>query len=679
MSKKEIKERIERLRGLLRHHDYLYYVLDQPELSDEAYDALLTELKGLEEANPEFFSSVSPTVRVGGKPAAGFRKTTHKVRQWSFDNVFDFEELKKWDLRVKNAALKDRRVKSEPIEYVCELKIDGLKIILTYKKGEFERGATRGDGVVGEDVTANLRTIRSIPLVLEKPVSLIVVGEAWMSEHELLRINKERNKQGEEPFANARNAAAGSLRQLDPKVVALRKLDSFMYDIDEMDGNVPQTQIEELELLKTLGLKVNPERRLARTIDEVEAFYREWAKKKEREEYGIDGIVIKINSRKVQEALGYTGKSPRFGVAYKFPAQQTTTKVEDIVVQVGRTGALTPVAYLSPVRVAGSTVSRATLHNEDEIKRLDIRIGDTVVIQKAGDVIPDVVEVLKDLRTGKERPFVMPKHCPVCGSPVKKGTIGEGAVASAAHYCVNKNCFRQELERIIHFVSKKGMNIDGLGEKIVEQLLSEGIISNMADIYELEMGDLEPLPHFGEKSAQNLIEAIAQSKKVSLQKFLFALGIRHVGEETAALIAEHFGTIDRVAAAKREELEDIPGVGGVVAGSLHKWFAEPENQKLLKHLLRHAVLLSGVRHARKVPLEGKVFVLTGTLSSLSRDEAKEKIKALGGKVASSVSSQTDFVVAGEEPGAKLKKAEELGVTILSEKKFLALLAANGYQ
>ncbi|MEK7556141.1 MAG: NAD-dependent DNA ligase LigA [Patescibacteria group bacterium] len=674
MSKKEIKERIEKLRRLLRHHDYLYYVLDRPELSDEAYDALLTELKRLEEANPEFFSSVSPTMRVGGKPAAGFQKTTHKVRQWSFDNVFDFEELQKWDLRVKKAVLKDRRVKSEPIEYVCELKIDGLKIVLTYKKGEFERGATRGDGVDGEDVTGNLRTIRSIPLVLEKPVSLVVVGEAWMSEHELLRINKERNKQKEEPFANARNAAAGSLRQLDPQVVALRKLDSFMYDIDEVEGGVPQTQIEELELLKTLGFKVNSEQRLTKTLDEVEAFYREWAKKKEREEYGIDGIVIKINSRKVQEALGYTGKSPRFGVAYKFPAQQTTTKVEDIVVQVGRTGALTPVAHLSPVRVAGSTVSRATLHNEDEIKRLDIRIGDTVVIQKAGDVIPDVVEVLKDLRTGKERVFVMPKHCPVCGSLVKKGTIGEGAVASAAHYCVNKNCFRQELERIIHFVSKKGMNIDGLGEKIVEQLAGEGIISNMADIYELEMGDLESLPRFAQKSAQNLIKAIVESKKVSLRKFLFALGVRHVGEETAALVAEHFGAIDRVQRASKEELKSIAGVGSVVAESLFGWFSEPENKKLLRRLLKHINIVKSGRHMKTQLLAGKIFVLTGTLSSLSRDEAKEKIKALGGKVANSVSSHTNFVVAGEMPGSKLRDAKEYDVPVLSEEKFVALLA-----
>ncbi|MCR4306434.1 MAG: NAD-dependent DNA ligase LigA, partial [Candidatus Yonathbacteria bacterium] len=356
------------------------------------------------------------------------------------------------------------------------------------------------------------------------------------------------------------------------------------------------------------------EERLAKTVDEVEAFYREWAKKKEKKEYGIDGIVIKINSRKVQGALGYTAKAPRFGTAYKFPAQQTTTKVEDIVVQVGRTGALTPVAHLSPVRVAGSTVSRATLHNEDEIKRLDIRIGDTVVIQKAGDVIPDVVEVLKDLRTGKERAFVMPARCPVCGSPVKKAMIGEGAVASAAHYCINKNCFGQELERIVHFVSKKGMNIDGLGEKIIEQLISEGIISNMADIYELEMGDLEPLARFGEKSAQNLIEAIVESKKASLQKFLFAVGVRHVGEETAVLVAEHFGTIDRVMRASKEELKSIPGVGNVVAESLHQWLAEPENQKLLKRLLRHLVISSGARRTKDLPLRGKVFVLTGTLS-----------------------------------------------------------------
>ncbi|MCR4330936.1 MAG: NAD-dependent DNA ligase LigA [Patescibacteria group bacterium] len=681
MSKKEIKERIEKLRGLLRHHDYLYYVLDRPELSDEAYDALLTELKKLEEANPEFFSPTSPTERIGGKPVAGFRKTTHQVRQWSFDNVFDFEELQKWDLRVKNAVSKDSRVKSEPIEYVCELKIDGLKIVLTYERGEFKRGATRGDGVVGEDVTENLRTIRSIPLVLEKPVSLVVVGEAWMSEHELLRINKERNKQGEEPFANARNAAAGSLRQLNPQVVATRKLDSFMYDIDEIEGTLPKTQSEELELLKTLGFKVNREERLTKTINEVEAFYREWAKKKEKEEYGIDGIVIKINSRKVQEALGYTAKAPRFGIAYKFPAQQTTTKVEDIVVQVGRTGALTPVAHLSPVRVAGSTVSRATLHNEDEIKRLDIRIGDTVVIQKAGDVIPDVVEVLKDLRTGKEKKFHMPTRCPICASPVAKGTIGAGKTKSAAHYCTNKNCFAVELERIIHFVSKKGMNIDGMGEKIVEQLVHEGLIANVADIYELKKGDLELLERFAEKSAQNLIDAIETSKTVALPKFLFALGIRHVGEETAELIAYHFGTIENIRKAELSELEAIGGVGEVVAKSMYDWMRGTQNQKLIDRLLRFVKVqpsqFAKVGHAQK--LTGKTFVLTGTLSSLSRDEAKEKIKALGGKVANSVSSKTDYVVLGDEPGSKLRDAKEYGVSILTERKFLEIITEKKNQ
>jgi len=679
-SNNNIKKRIDNLRAIIRKHNYLYYSTDNPEISDEAYDSLLKELIDLEEKNPEFDSPNSPTKRVGGEVMKEFKKTRHKVAQWSFDNVFSFEELTRWEEKIKRLINKEPILKNEPLEYVCELKIDGLKIILTYKDGQLITGATRGDGVMGEDVTSNVRTIRSIPLVLQEKASIVSVGEIWLSEKELERINKERKKKGEPLFANARNAGAGSMRQLDPKIAADRKLDSFIYDIDKYQPTThnpqPTTQIQELELLKKAGFKVNPDYVLCKNIDEIEKFYQSWINKKDKEEYGIDGVVIKINSKKIQDTLGYTGKSPRFGIAYKFPAEQVTTVVEDIVVQVGRTGALTPVAHLKPTLVAGSTVSKATLHNEDEIKRLDVRIGDTVIIQKAGDVIPDIVEVLKDLRTGKEKQFSMPLKCTVCGSTVKKEVIGSGKESSAAHYCTNKKCFAQEIERIIHFVSKKGMNIDGMGEKIVEQLVQEGLVSDIADIYELKLGDLEPLERFAEKSAENLIEAIEKSKKVTLPKFLFALGIRHVGEETSELIANHFGTIDKIKKASVEDFDIIEGVGEVVAKSIHDWLADVHNQKLLSRLLQLAEVQPPQLAEVEPPqvLKGKAFVLTGTLASMSRDEAKAKIKALGGRVSSTVSSKTDYVVVGKDPGsAKYNKARELGVAIIDEKGFLKLI------
>ena len=681
MNKSEVKKRIEKLRKIIREHNHKYYVLDAPEISDEAYDSLLRELISLEIEYPEFDDPNSPSKRVGGKPADFFEKRKHKVPQWSFDNIFDFDELVKWDEKVRRMAEKNGSLRNEPLEYVCELKIDGLKIVLTYEKGRLLSGVTRGDGVVGEDVTNNVRTIKSIPLILNEALDLVVVGEIWMSEKEFERINKERKKTGEALFANARNAGAGSMRQLDPKITASRKLDSFIYDIDYLkfqnkksgSKNI-KTQIDELSLLKSLGFKVNPNYELCRSIEEIQKFYQKWMNKKEVEDYGIDGLVIKINSLKIQKALGYTAKSPRFGVAYKFPAEQTTTKVEDIVVQVGRTGALTPVAHLNPVRIAGSVVSRATLHNEDEIKRLDVRIGDTVILQKAGDVIPDIVGVVKDLRNGKEKKFTMPKTCPVCGSTVKKGTIGSGIASSAAHYCSNKNCFAQELERIIHFVSKKGMNIDGMGEKIVEQLVLEGLVVDFADIYELKIGDLEPLERFADKSAENLIKAISKSKDVSLEKFLFALGIRHVGEETAILLAEHFGSLDKIRSASILELEKIEGVGEVVASSLFEWFGDDKNKELLERLFTHIKIKNTEKaKAKNSELFGKTFVLTGTMKKMTREKAKEHIRALGGKIASSVSSRTDFVVAGADPGSKYDKAKTLGIKMLDEKEFQKLL------
>ena len=670
------KERIEKLRNVIDRHRYAYHVLDKPDVTDEVYDSLMEELKELEERYPKLASPTSPTQRVGGEPLDHFEKVHHEVRQWSFDDVFSFEELKKWEDKIKRLIVKDSSIKNEQLEYCCEIKIDGLKIILTYKNGELVQGATRGDGKVGEDVTQNLKTIGSVPLVLNKKIDVIAVGEAWLSDSELARLNKDREKKRETPFANTRNAAAGSIRQLDPKVAANRRLDAFIYDVDKIkDALMPKTQIKELEFLKTLGFKVNKHFKLCKTIDDVETFYQSWIGKRTKQEYDVDGVVIKINSRKIQDALGYTGKSPRWGIAYKFPAERATTIVEDIKVQVGRTGALTPVAHLRPVRVAGSVVSRATLHNEDEIKRLDVRIVDTVVIQKAGDVIPEVLESIKDLRTGKEKEFAMPQKCPICGETIKKKTIGSGKVKSAAHYCTNKKCYAQEKERITHFVSRKGFNIDGLGEKIVEQLISEGLVSDFADIFELTKGDLKPLERFAEKSIDNLLKSIDKSKSVTFPRFLFALGILHVGEETANLLAKEFGRLQNLEKTGVEELEKIEGIGSVVAQSIFEWFNDKHNKELLGRLLHHVNIknMESVVFSGKKSLESKVFVLTGTMKAFSRDDAKDKVRKLGGKVSNSVSSKTDFVVAGDDPGYKYNKAKELGVEILDEEAFLKMV------
>ncbi|NTV44541.1 MAG: NAD-dependent DNA ligase LigA [Candidatus Yonathbacteria bacterium] len=669
-------ERVKQLREAINYHDRRYYVLDAPEISDEAYDALMRELRALEYAHPELDDSTSPTKRVGGAPAEGFVKVRHAVRQWSFDNIFNDAELVAWNERVRRMAAKEAGVNPAHVTYVAELKIDGLKIVLTYESGVLVRAATRGDGVTGEDVTENIKTIRSIPLELAEPIDCIVVGEVWMSQASFKRINTERAKSGESLFANPRNAAAGTLRQLDSRIVAERKLDAFVYDIEMIDGReLPRTQEDELGLLKKLGFLVNGEYRLCKTVDDIRMMYTAWTEKREHEAYGIDGLVLKVNDVAVQQALGYTGKAPRFGIAYKFPAEQTTTRVEDISVQVGRTGVLTPVAHLSPVVVAGSTVSRATLHNEDEIKRLDVRIGDTVIIQKAGDVIPDIVKVLTEFRTGKEKRFIMPKECPICGGEVRKETIGDGRGEreGVRYYCANPTCFAVEKERIDHFVSRKAMDIDGLGTKIVEQLLEEGLITDIADIFELSEGDVEPLEGFAELSAKNLITAIKASAKPTLARFLFALGIRHVGEETADLLAREFGTLKRLMQATEEDLEQTEGVGKVVAASVGAWFREKKNVALLERLLTHITIQKpDSRKEGDMPFKGMTFVLTGTLSGMSRDDAKARIKERGGKVSSSVSKVTTYVVVGDDPGSKYDDAVKLGVTILDEDSFVKM-------
>jgi len=721
MTKKETKKRINKLSKEIDRHRHLYHVMDDPNISDEIYDSLMEELITLEKKYPEFKSSTSPSQRIGGEVLDKFKKVSHQNKQWSFDDIFDFEGLKKWEEKILRLVDKKNKL-SEKLSYCCELKIDGLKIILTYKKGKLVQAATRGDGVIGENVTSNIKTIRSIPLELNEKIDLVVVGEIWLGKKELKKINKNRKKNNHPEFANVRNAAAGSIRQLDTSVAASRKLNSFIYDIDKLsisnflptkqtskfsifkqflnsnfqksakkqNANI-KNQVSELELLKKLGFKVNPYFELCKNIDKIEKFYKKWSRKKDKEDYEIDGIVIKINAKEIQDSLGYTGKSPRWAVAYKFPAEKTVTKIEDIIIQVGRTGAITPVAHLTPVRIAGSLVSRATLHNEDEIKRLDIRIGDSVVIQKAGDVIPEVVDVVKNLRTGKEKKFKMPKKCLVCGCKIKKqkisGSNSKKREESVAHYCVNSKCFAIEVQKIIHFVSKKGFNIEGLGNKIVEQLVQESLIVNFSDIFELKKGDLETLERFAEKSADNLIKSTKESKQILLEKFLFSLGIRYVGEETALLIAQKLKHVTSSFTARctlqdivkifpkirKEDWKEIDGIGEKVAESLVKWFSDNENLNLLRKmddLGIEMILLK--KNKLNYKLEEKSFVLTGKLSNFTRDQIKDMIKKEGGSVSASISKKTNYLIAGKDPGSKYKKAKKLKLKILNEKEFLEL-------
>lgn len=691
MDETTAKARIEKLTTEIDFHRHRYHVLDAPEISDEAYDSLFRELEELEHAYPSLRSPNSPTSRVGAEPRTEFRKVKHAVSQWSFDDVFDQAELVDWDAKLRRFLAKETGEECETIEYIAELKIDGLKIILTYEKGEFVRGATRGNGAVGEDVTENLRTIRSIPLRLGKPVDTVVVGEAWLSKSELERINALR-KDAEEPlFANPRNAAAGAIRQLDSRVTADRKLDSFIYDIETISGiPLPPTQEAELTLLNTLGFKVNPYLRKCASIHDVEAFYLEWNEKRESLPYMLDGIVIKVNDRALQEALGYTGKSPRFAIAFKFPAEEATSTVVDISIQVGRTGVLTPVAHLAPVRLAGTVVSRATLHNADEIARLGLMIGDTVVVRKAGDIIPEVLSVIESLRSGKEKAFAMPTECPKCQSPVERRVIAEKNGVkeySAALYCTNPRCYAVEREVIIHAVSRKGFDIVGMGEKIVEQFMDDGLIANLADIFELTPGDIAPLERFAEKSAEKLAASIQKAKRVPLERFLFALGIHHVGEETAELIAKSVAEtakaktmrparlLEFAASRSIDDWTALDGIGQKSALSLSEWFAEERNGRLMAALDAAGVvmLMPELIRAETAPLSGKTFVLTGELARFTRDEAKRTIKQLGGQVTASVSQKTNYVVAGTDPGSKYDNAKKLGVPILDEAGFLKLI------
>jgi DNA ligase (NAD+) len=657
---KEVKERALKLRDAITKYRYEYHVLDHEGIPAEALDSLKHELATLETEYPELVTADSPTQRVAGAPLPEFTKVRHEVQQWSFNDAFTEEDMRAFDARIRKVA--------PTATYVCELKIDGLKVVLTYKKGQLVTAATRGDGEVGEDVTHNVRTIESVPLTLARPIDVIVEGEVWLGKSELVRINAERTNAGEQPFANPRNAAAGSIRQLDPTVAASRKLSTFIYDVARTSEKLPSTQFEELNYLSELGFNVNTEAQRARTIDEVLAFWKTWEGKNRNEDYLIDGVVVKVDQRAYQEELGYTGKAPRFGIALKFAAEQVTTILEGIHFQVGRTGVVTPVAHLKPVSVGGVVVSRATLHNQDQIERLDVRVGDTVVVQRAGDVIPEIVQVVPELRPKGAPPFVWPKRVHACG--------GDGAIervpGMAAWRCVDKNSGVMLRRKLYHFVGKHAFDIEGCGPKTIDLLMDEGLVSSYADLFTLTEGDLEGLPGFAELAAKNLVAGIRARKKIPLDRLLIGLSIDHVGEETARDIAAHFGNLYRVSKAKPERLMEVEGVGQVVADSVSAWFQNKENQEALDDLLSHITVQSAGTKVMGT-LTGKSFVITGTLASMSREDAEAKIRAQGGSTPSSVSQKTTYVVVGENPGSKADKARALGVTILSEKEFLALL------
>lgn len=673
MNKAESSLRIQELRALLEHHRVFYHVHDTPVISDEVYDSLMKELGALEETLPEFDSPLSPTKRIGGHVLDKFEKVTHTVKQWSFDNVFNFEELTSWEER-NLTLLRKSEITSTPT-YVTEIKIDGLKVILTYIDGRLVRAATRGDGEVGEDITENIKTVKSIPLTLSDNASITVIGEAWMKKEDLARINILREKERLPLYANTRNLSAGTLRQLDPKIVATRNIQIYAYDIE---GGNYKTQEEELLALSSYGFLVNSDRKICKNLHEVQKFYDTWVSKKSKQDYGIDGLVVKINERILWDTLGYTAKSPRAGIAYKFPAEEVATKLLAITCQVGRTGAVTPVAELAPVLLAGSTVARATLHNEEEIKRLDVRVGDTVSLRKAGDVIPEIFDVFIELRPKDSKPFVMPTKCPECGSLLLKESLGLSAklgakvTESAAWYCKNDECPAKHLEGLTHFVSKKGMNIDGLGERIIETFHDIGLVTDAASIYDLTKEDIAPLEGFGEKSAENIIASIESSRTVSLNRFVYSLGIRHVGEQTAKDIAKHFRVFERLQSATEEELAHVEGVGEKVADALVTYFSNSKSVELVQKLLTHVTVV----HEEVVPdgkLFNKTFVITGTLPTLSRDEAKKLIEDNGGKVASSVSSRTSCLLAGENAGSKYEDAQKFGIAVISEEELKSML------
>jgi len=698
MTKEEAKKRIEKLKKVINHHRYLYHVLNKQEISDAALDSLKHELFKLEEMYPEFITPDSPTQRVAGKPLEGFKKVSHPLPMLSMEDVFSEKELRDWEDYLNRLAPHHFSQKSgEGVEYFAELKIDGFAITLIYENGIFLAGATRGDGKIGEDVTQNLKTIESIPLSLEirrklpeneeiaknlqkliEKGKIEIRGEVYMEKKAFEKFNEEQRKRSLAPFANPRNLAAGSIRQLNPKLAASRPLKFLAYDIVTDFGQEKHSQ--EHRILTALGFKTDPGRE-CQSLQETVEFWREVAKKRETLPFLIDGIVINIDDNSLFKKLGVVGKSPRGSRAFKFAPQQATTVIEDIKLQVGRTGAVTPVAHLKPVQVGGVTITRATLHNEDEIKRLGVKIGDTVIVGRAGDVIPDIVKVLSDLRTGKEREFHFPKNCPVCEAKLKRKD------REVVWRCPNPNCGARKRESLYHFTSKKAFDIEGLGPKIIDQLIDENLISSAPDLFELKEGDLIPLERFAEKKTQNIIEAIKKSKKISLARFIFSLGIRHVGEETAIALANYLssvsedgdemkfhrlGSIEKLKKTTKEELEKIPDIGPEVSESIYDFFQEKRNQKLIDDLIRAGVkILTPERVGKK--LTGRTFVLTGTLETITREEAKEKIRLLGGEISETVSKKTNYIIVGKKPGSKYERAKELGVKTINEKEFLHLI------
>ncbi|MBU4562454.1 NAD-dependent DNA ligase LigA [bacterium] len=665
----DVKKKIEELREKIRYHNYQYYVLDNPIVSDAEYDQLMKELIELEKKYPQYISPSSPTQRVGIEPVSEFVTVRHIAPMLSLANAFSPEELRAFDQRIK------KLVPEQKLEYVVELKIDGLAVALVYENGIFIRGATRGDGVTGEEITSNLRTIKTIPLKLfgkDVPPRIEVYGEVYMKKSDFKKLNNERMKKEESLFANPRNAAAGSVRQLDPRITAQRHLDTFIYRGTFVEGHKFNNHMEVLNYLKEIGFKVNPHIKLCQDIEEAINYSQQWIEKKEELDYEIDGMVIKVNSLRMRGELGSTTRSPRWAIAYKFPAQQTTTKVRNIIVQVGRTGALTPVAILDPVRISGSVVQRATLHNEDEIKRKDVRIGDIVLVQKAGEVIPEVVKVIKEKRTGKEKEFAIPSKCPVCGAKVFRL---EGEVVSR---CNSLSCSAQIKERIRHFASRDAIDIEGLGPAIIDQLVENGLIKNVSDLYFLERDDLISLERMAEKSTDNLLEAIEKSKKKSLANLIYGLGIRYVGVHTSEVITKYYSTLDKFEKARLEELIEINEIGPKIAESVILFFKEKENLAIIERL-RGAGLNFGQEEEemRKEKgaqiLAGKQFVLTGTLKDFTRTQIIEIISELGGRVTSSVSKKTNYVVVGEDPGSKYQKAQKIGVPIINEEEFKRII------
>jgi len=673
MPSERVQQQMEKLREEIRHHEYRYYVLDDPEITDAQFDALMNELKKLEREHPELITPDSPTQRVGGKPREGFVKVPHSVPMLSLDNAYSEEELRNWERRVHELSGR------KSVEFVCELKLDGMSLALRYEGGKLVRGITRGDGTTGEDVTSNVRTVRSVPLSVagEKlkkaglPADFEVRGEMLMPIASFKRMNEEREKHGLSVFANPRNATAGTVRQLEPSITAQRRLDFFGYILIGEGGKAAifDKQWDTLNALDAAGFKVNPRRALAKDFDEVWDFIGQCEEKRETLPYEIDGVVIKVNEVGLQRQLGFTGKAPRWAIAYKYAARAGITLIEDILVQVGRTGKLTPVAALKPVPIGGTTVSRATLHNMDEIERLGVKIGDWVEVERGGDVIPKVTRVVDD----KDHPrghksFHMPEKCPVCGGNIAR-TEGE-----VDYRCVNQKCPAKLRETILHFASRGVMNIDGMGDALVTQLTERGLVKDVADIYKLTKADLLSLERMGDKSAQNVLNEIEHSKQLPLERVIFGLGIRFVGERTAQFLAEHFGDLNSLMNAGEEELQQVEEVGPRIAKSIVEFFSEPKNRELVEELRAAGLTLRGKKKERGTKLAGKTFVLTGTLSSLTRDEAKKMIEDAGGKVTGSVSKKTDYVVAGAEAGSKLDKAKELGVAVIDEEQMRELLA-----